>query len=145
LWLRPRLAGVVVTTGRRVVGASSAHGRVKVGLDDGTSRSVDHVLLATGFRVDVHRQRFLARELLAGVRCVDGVPALDPFLESTAPGLHFVGAAAIASLGPVARFVSGTGLAGTALAEGIARGHRRTHASWVDPDTAPEAERRLAP
>jgi FAD-dependent urate hydroxylase len=40
------------------------------------------------------------------------------------PGLHFVGAFAAASFGPVMRFVSGTPFTGRALARHIARPRR---------------------
>jgi FAD-dependent urate hydroxylase len=40
------------------------------------------------------------------------------------PGLHFVGAPAAESFGPIMRFVSGTPFTGRALAEHIARTRR---------------------
>src|SRR5439155_1696352 len=107
-WLLPRVGGVRITTGRAVTSASSGGERVKLKLDDGSERCVDHVLLATGYRVDVSRYDFLAPELLKAVRRVDGYPLLDLGFESSLPGLHFLGAPAARSFGPVCRFVSGS-------------------------------------
>ena len=111
LWLRPRLGNLVIAAGRSVVYAARRGGRVSLRLDDGSTRTVDHVLMATGYGVDIRQYRFLAPDLLARVRCVDGQPILDRGFESSVPGLHFVGAPAMYSFGPLLRFVSGTAFA----------------------------------
>ena len=115
LWLRPRLGGVAISAGRQVVDVRRRDGEVSLRLDDGTSRTVDHVLLATGYRVDIRRYPFLAQELVARVRCVDGHPLLDSGFQSSVRGLHFVGAPAVWSFGPLLRFVSGTHFAARML------------------------------
>jgi len=119
LWLRPRSDRVRVTTGRQVREAVRSNGHLRLGLDDATTREVDHVMLATGYRVDVRRYRFLTPELVAGVRTVDGYPLLDEGLQSSVPGLYFLGAPAALSFGPVVRFVSGTEFAADALARHV--------------------------
>jgi hypothetical protein len=106
---------VTMTAGRTVTAATRSQGRVDLQLDDGTARTVDHVILATGYRVDVSRYSFLTPALLARVRCVSGQPVLDGGLESSLPGLHFLGAPAMHSFGPLLRFVSGTAFAARAL------------------------------
>jgi FAD-dependent urate hydroxylase len=128
-WLRPRLVGVVITPGRTVVAAICRGDRVRLTLDDGTERSVDHVLLATGYRVDITRYGFLAPELVQQVRCVAGYPVLTAGFESSVPGLHFLGAPAARSFGPLMRFVSGTWYAAPSLTRFIAT--RRSRHSWV--------------
>jgi hypothetical protein len=128
-WLRPRLAGVVLTAGRTVVSATCAGDRVRLTLDDGTERWVDHVLLATGYRVDVTRYGFLAPDLLQKVRCVEGYPELGAGFESSVPGLHFLGAPAARSFGPLMRFVSGTWYAAPTLTRYIAT--RQSRHSWA--------------
>lgn len=45
-------------------------------LDDGSERLVDHAILATGFRVDVSRYRFLSPEVLEQLQIVNGYPVL---------------------------------------------------------------------
>jgi hypothetical protein len=107
-WLRPRLEGVPVTTGRNVASATPTDGRLKVTLDDGTWREVDHAVVATGYRVDVRRYDFLGPDLLRSLSIVDGYPRLSTGLEASIPGLHFLGAPASLSFGPVTRFVTGS-------------------------------------
>jgi thioredoxin reductase len=124
-WLLPRVGGVRITTGCAVISASSEGERVKLKLDDGSERCADHVLLATGYSVNVSRYDFLAPELLKAVRRVDGYPLLGLGFESSLPGLHFLGAPAARSFGPVCRFVSGTPYAARALARRIAGKPRR--------------------
>ena len=102
---------------------------MRLALDDGTERWVDHVLLATGYRVDVTRYGFLAPDLVQTVRCVEGYPELGAGFESSVPGLHFLGAPAARSFGPLMRFVSGTWYAAPTLTHYIATTRRRH--SWV--------------
>jgi NADPH-dependent 2,4-dienoyl-CoA reductase/sulfur reductase-like enzyme len=112
----PRLADVPIQLGRSVVGVSEVDGGVELRLDDGTRRSADHVFLGTGFRIDVSRLELLAPELVSSLELVDGYPVLDRRFESSVPGLHFVGAPAAWSFGPLMRFVAGTGFAARAVA-----------------------------
>jgi NAD(P)H-nitrite reductase large subunit len=116
LWLRRRLKGLPVTSGRHVVDAARSNGHVALRLDDGSAREVHHVLLATGYRVDIERYQFLA-PLLAHVSRVDGQPVLDEGFQSSVPGLHFLGAPATHSFGPLLRFVSGTEFAARMLVQ----------------------------
>ena len=64
----PRLEGVPITTGSAVAVAEAAGDRVRVSLDDGSTRVADHILLATGYEVDISRYEFLAPQLLTGSR-----------------------------------------------------------------------------
>ena len=120
-WLVPRLHDVVITTGVAVTAAKQVDGHVALTLSDGSERRVDHVLLATGYRVDIGRYAFLAGDLLRAVKRVDGFPCLTHTFETSVPGLYFVGATAAWSFGPLMRFVAGTGWTGRALARGIER------------------------
>ena len=67
-WLPARLASVKISTGRSVTAANSAGNEVQLKLDDGTERRVDHVLMGTGYEVDIARYDFLSVELLEAVR-----------------------------------------------------------------------------
>jgi len=118
-WLWPRSHGLHITTGRRVTSATAVGESLHLDLDDGSKRSAEHILLATGYRVDVSKYRFLTGDLVRALRCVDGYPLLRPGFESSVPGLHFLGAPAARSFGPVMRFVSGTHYAARALAHCI--------------------------
>lgn len=120
-WLRPRLDRVQITTGREIVEADPTGGGLALTLDDGTRRRADHIMLATGYRIDVNRYDFLSSGLLRGLSVTDGYPDLTRGLESSVPGLHFVGAAAARSFGPIMRFVAGGGYAARAVTSGILR------------------------
>jgi NADPH-dependent 2,4-dienoyl-CoA reductase/sulfur reductase-like enzyme len=119
-WLVPRLRGVPIRTGLRVIDASPVGDRVRLRLSDGSKRAADHVLLGTGYRVDVAGYDFLAPDLVAAVRAVNGLPVLNRAFESSVPGLHFVGAPAAWSHGPLMRFVAGAGFASRRVARAIA-------------------------
>jgi FAD-dependent urate hydroxylase len=115
-WLVPRLEGVRLHVGRSVEGAGPVGDELELRLDDGSTRRFDHLLLGTGYRVDIAGYPFLAPELLLRIRRVDGYPVLAGGLESSVPGLHFLGAPAAWSFGPIMRFVSGSWYAGRAVA-----------------------------
>ena len=87
-------------------------------LDDGSERCFDHVLLATGYRLDVRRLPFLSHSILNALQIAGGYPVLSDRLESSMPGLHFTGAAAVYSCGPLMQFVSGTRYSSLALVRG---------------------------
>jgi hypothetical protein len=97
---------------------------VSLRLDDGATLEVDHVVLATGYRVDISKYRMLAPELLHRVDCADGSPVLSAGFESSLPGLHFVGSSAVMSFGPLMRFVAGTGYAAPALTRAVVAARR---------------------
>jgi hypothetical protein len=97
-----------MTLGRRAVATEAREDTVHIRLDDGSERTVDHVLLGTGYALDVTRYPFLAPALASQVKHQGGYPILGPGLESSVPRLHFIGAAAAHSFGPVMRFVVGT-------------------------------------
>lgn len=118
-WLRPRTGNVRVTTGHHVIGARPKGTRAELDLDDGTTRSADHVLLATGYSVDVTRYPFLAPRLLQRLHRAGGYPILSDGFESSIPGLHFLGAPSAWSFGPVMRFVAGTPYSAPALARRV--------------------------
>jgi hypothetical protein len=118
------MTGVKITTGRKIFAAQPAGSCLKLRMDNGEDRRVDHVLLATGYRVDIFRHRFIAETLAREIRCNDGYPELHRGFESSVAGLHFLGAPAALSFGPLMRFVSGTAYAAAALTSGI-KNHSR--------------------
>jgi FAD-dependent urate hydroxylase len=121
-WLPPRLTDVKVTTGRSVLSASPSGNEIQLHLDDGSERRVDHVLLGTGYDVAISRYDFLAEGLRDQVQQLDGYPMLASGFCSSVPGLHFVGATAARSFGPLMYFVAGTEFASKELTSFIVRG-----------------------
>jgi FAD-dependent urate hydroxylase len=120
-WLPPRLKEVKLTTGRFATYAASVGQTVEIKLDDGTYRSVDHVLLGTGYSVDVSQYRFLTPELINDLDRMDGYPRLLAGFSSSVPGLHFIGAPAARTFGPLLYFVAGTEFASNELASHLVR------------------------
>ncbi|HUP75159.1 MAG TPA: NAD(P)-binding domain-containing protein [Acidimicrobiales bacterium] len=120
-WLRNRLQDVAISTGSTVVRAERQSSRVKLTLRDGRPKVVDHVLLATGYRVDLERYRFLPSEIVDRIVCRDGYPMLSTAFETSLPGVHIIGAPAAWSFGPLMRFVAGSNFAADRLARGITR------------------------
>jgi thioredoxin reductase len=118
-WLPARLENVSIRLGAEAVEMSETDGQVEITFEDGTVRTVDHVLLGTGYRVDVRKYSFLASELANELEVVNGYPVLNRGFESSVDGLHFLGAPAAWSFGPLMRFVAGTAFASDALARGI--------------------------
>ena len=132
-WLKPRFANVVCNPGRSITGARVLGDRIALDLDDAAA-TFDHVLLGTGYRVDVLRLGILAPQLLQRIACVNGSPLLGPGLESSLPKLHFVGCYAVKSFGPLLRFIAGAPYA----ARAVTNAARRRATSRPDPV---EAER----
>jgi NADPH-dependent 2,4-dienoyl-CoA reductase/sulfur reductase-like enzyme len=140
-WLRSRLEQVPIALGRGIASAGSRGARVRVVLDDGTAREADHVLLGTGFRVDVAKYPFLSPELIRDLDLVGGYPRLGPGLEASVPGLHFVGAPATLSYGPLMRFVVGTWYAAPALTAAVLGRRQRVARLSYKPRIVPRRHR----
>jgi FAD-dependent urate hydroxylase len=115
-WLVNRCKDIQISTNRFVTSAQLAGNRVRIALNDGTAREVDHVLLGTGYQVNVTRYPFLPSELSESVEQVNGFPKLKVGFESSVPGLHFLGAPSAWNFGPLMFFVCGTDYAARRLA-----------------------------
>jgi hypothetical protein len=123
-WVRPRFDNVRVHAGRAIVRASEQGGRILVETNSGPLR-FDHVLLATGYRIDISKYGILAPELIGRIERQDAAPVLSAGMESTVKGLHFVGASAVRSFGPLMRFVAGSAYAARAVTRGVLSGQVR--------------------
>ncbi len=117
-WLKPRFANVTCTPGRSITGARARGDRITLDLDDG-AKTFDHVLLGTGYRVDISRIGILAPQLLDRIACVEGSPLLGAGLQSSVPKLHFVGSYAVKSFGPLLRFIAGAPYAARTVAAAV--------------------------
>ena len=96
---------------------------MEITLDGGDARAVDHVLLATGYCVDIAKYEFLSPRLLGDIAREGGYPRLGKGFETSISGLYFVGAPAAWSFGPLFRFVAGAEYAAASLASAL--GSRR--------------------
>jgi FAD-dependent urate hydroxylase len=124
-WLRPRFNGVRIVAGSEIAGAVETDRGIEVRFDRRTA-VYDHVLLATGYKTDIAKLGILDPQLLGAIACRDHAPVLSGGLESSVPGLHFVGASAVASLGPLMRFIAGTPFAARQVARAVAANRHAT-------------------
>ncbi len=123
-WLRPRVVGIVpITAGVEVRAATPEGSELELELSDGGRRRVDHLILATGYRPDLARLEFVDPDLRGAVASQDGLPVLDRHYQSSVAGLHFVGALAEGSCGPICRFVAGAAAAARQVAAAARPGH----------------------
>jgi thioredoxin reductase len=102
---------VPITLGCRPESAEVKNNKVELTLKstDGSARKVvaDHVIAATGYKIDMRRCEFLDAGILAGLAMIENTPILSATMESSVPGLYLTGAATANSFGPVMRFAFG--------------------------------------
>ncbi|MFB7440473.1 FAD-dependent oxidoreductase [Streptomyces mirabilis] len=127
-WLRDRFEGKVeVSEVSGIVRADVSDGRPVLSVQTLGGRSeelaADHVIAATGYRVDIAAMDFLGHELRTALAVSRGTPKLGAGYCSSVPGLYFTGLPAAASYGPVMRFVCGTEFASPRLAKHLASAH----------------------
>jgi thioredoxin reductase len=90
--------------------------------------TADHVIAATGYKVQIERLTFLSRSIRSELKAVDSTPVLSSNFESSVPGLYFVGIAAANSFGPVMRFAFGAGFAAERLTRALIKSSSRSRA-----------------
>lgn len=90
---------------------------------DGSERTVEaeHVIAATGYKVDMQRLHFLGERVIAKLDLADRSPVLSPNFETSVPGLYVVGTAAANSFGPLLRFAYGAGFTSGRLSRHLLR------------------------
>ena len=90
---------------------------------DGTQREilVDHIIAATGYKVNLERLNFISSEIRSKLKTVESTPILASTCESSVPGLYFVGIAAANSFGPVMRFAFGADFAARTVTRALAK------------------------
>jgi thioredoxin reductase len=124
-WLPPRLQKVPLRTDVSVTSVNVENNGLRLTLSDGRTHWVDHVVLATGFRIDVSKYHILDQSLRHEIQTTeDGYPVLTTSLQTSVNGLYMAGVIAERTLGPTLRFVTGTSNAGPRLAAAIT-GQRR--------------------
>jgi len=115
-WLKPRVKDIPMATGRMIASAKIQSGRLNITLDDGRQRTADHIVMGTGFRVDLAKYGLFSPEILSAIGRVGDYPRLNAGYETSVPGLHIVGAPAAYSFGPLMRFVAGADFAARSVA-----------------------------
>ncbi|PYQ11159.1 MAG: dimethylaniline monooxygenase [Acidobacteria bacterium] len=121
-WLRDRVVGkATLHEGQTVLKMEVVEGKVEAAISDGETLRADHVILATGYKVDIGRLTMVHPSLREEIRTDGGIPVLNRWFESTVPGLYFVGLTSLPAFGPLFRFVAGCGAAARRVARAVAR------------------------
>lgn len=125
---------------RAEIRGSKVHIRFRTANDDEKEVVAQQVIAATGYKVDLQRLAFLSEEIRSGLRSVRGTPVLSSNLESSVPGLYFVGISAANSFGPVMRFAFGAGFAARHLTTAIVKSLSRQRSSLTAPCLVTDSE-----
>jgi thioredoxin reductase len=121
-WLKDRVVGkVMIHELQRVQEIKETDDGVALTLSDGKTLRSDHVMLATGYRVDIKNLPMLHPSLLSKIETYQHAPVLNNRFESSVSGLYFLGLSSVSSCGPLYRFVVGTKSAARCVADAVAR------------------------
>jgi cation diffusion facilitator CzcD-associated flavoprotein CzcO len=124
-WLAPRIARAEIHCwpGTELTACVPApSGALRVELGSQASLTVDHILFATGYRVDMTRLPLLSQgSIRTRLQLSDGFPILDEDFQSSVEGLFIAGLPATRDFGPFFGFVSGAALASRLIVDRIAR------------------------
>ena len=109
-WLRRRVEGQFpVRTGQTVIAASVLDRKVRLQIaGGGPDVTADHVIAATGYRINLKRLAFLPEAVRSSLRTVGGSAAVGADYQSSVSGLYFIGPSVAPTMGPVMRFVFGS-------------------------------------
>jgi len=119
-WLRHRIIGKISLHEAQTILAIDAKGDAAVATTlDGRTLRADHVMLATGYGVDLDKLTMIGPSLRRSIQTMDGTPLLSPWFESTVPGFYFSGLTSLRAFGPLYRFVAGCGPAARRAARAI--------------------------
>ena len=100
-------------------------GEIEVHLSTGEDLAVDHVVLATGYKVDMREVPYLSG-VVDDLELADGFPVLDEHFQSSLPGLFVTGFLATRDFGPFFGFVRGCPVAARLTTAGLAETLGRT-------------------
>jgi thioredoxin reductase len=125
-FIRDRVAGKVpLRLGVEISDATVQQNRVTLHLTDrqnGNQTAVaDHVIAATGYRIDLERLQFLNPALRGRILTTERAPALSDTFESSVPGLYFIGVSATSTFGPLMRFAYGSDFTARHLSSHLGR------------------------
>ncbi len=111
-WLRERIEGKIeflLSTKVESVAPEGQGVRLNlIGAQGPSSLKSDHVIVGTGYRVDVDRLEYLDESIRKDIaREAGGIPALSSQFETSVPGLLIVGIGSAPVFGPIMRFMYG--------------------------------------
>jgi thioredoxin reductase len=136
-FIRDQVVGKVpFNLGVTITEANVQNGRVNLQLttSSGTTRTLvtDHVIAATGYKIDLRRLTFLDSNIQSGIQSVAHTPILSSNFESSIPGLYFIGVSATHTFGPLLRFAFGARFTSPRLSRHLAKQcGARSAKDWV--------------
>ncbi len=120
-WLKPRLLDLVPIHEGIIEEIKETDTHVTLTLTNSREVRADHVMLATGYHVDIKRLPMLTPALLSSIQTYRNAPILNKHFETTIPGLYFVGISSVSSFGPFYRFVAGTQATARSVSSSVAK------------------------
>lgn len=106
-WLQPRIMrdGIRIWPNTHLQACEDRGDHQLVMLDDGERLAVDHVILATGYKVRIERLPLLAAgDVLCRLSTSNGFPILDEHFQTNVPGLFITSMPATQDFGPFFAF-----------------------------------------
>jgi len=111
--------------GHTVEGTTVEGDRVKIRLRNSKNSErelvTEHVIAATGYKVDIQKLSFLSSAIRSELETVENTPLLATSLQSSLPGLYFAGTVSSNNFGPVMRFAFGARYTARRLTRALAR------------------------
>lgn len=125
-FIRDKVMGKIPLSLGYTVESANVHGNqvvLRLRGQDGTEKLIptDHVIAATGYKVQIDSLKFLSSDIRTRLTAVEGAPELSSEFESSFPGLYFVGVASANSFGPVMRFAFGAEFAARTVSRALSK------------------------
>ncbi len=121
-WLAARLSGknIQMWPFREIKKVTTVQDTIELQTNDDEKITGHHILLATGYKVDLEKVPFLVRgNMLTSIKLKKGFPVLNANFESSMRGLFFTGIATTQDFGPFFGFVKGAPLTATIIGKFI--------------------------
>jgi FAD-dependent urate hydroxylase len=122
VWLKPRVMGKIrLHELVQVEEIKETDSGVALTLSNNEILKADHIILGTGYRVNISNLPMLHPSVLSRIQTYNNAPILNSRFESSVPGLYFIGLSSISSFGPFYRFVVGVDAAAQGVTDAVAR------------------------
>lgn len=119
-WLPARLEAVELRPCSTVASMEESGGAISVKFAGAEGLEVDHVMMATGYKVDLERLDYLDSALRAEIATDNGAPILDEDFMTSASGLFITGLPAARDFGPFFGFMRACGISARIIGRRVA-------------------------
>lgn len=119
-WLRPKIESRITEHTRARIERLTPDGdRLRVKFSGGRETTVDHVILGTGYVVDILSLPMLDVSVSTDLQVRHGYPLIDRHLESSIKGMFFTGVPAKGRFGPTFNFIFASPAGGKRVIAGV--------------------------